>query len=114
MRPQRQLASLDHLAKDGFIVKQRPAHAEPLRSLPGKNESQFFVGAESFAAGRKTGASLSFDESFETFDKLIRRIAGYTQAIVVMTAARARGVTDVMQRRFRARQKSLVASRDSL
>src|ERR1700719_620437 len=114
MRAQRQRASLDHLAKDGFVVKQRPAHAEPLRALPGKNESQFFVSAESFAAGRETGASLSFEKGLETFNNLSRRSAGYTHAIVEMTAARARAVTDVVQRHFRARQTSQVASRERL
>src|SRR5580700_7688079 len=114
MRPQRQRASLDHLAKYGFIVQQRAAHAEPLRALPGKNKSQSLVGAESFATGRETGASLSFKESLETFDKLLRRIADYTHAIVVMTAARARAVTDVVQRQLSARQKFQEDSRDGL
>ena len=92
MRPQRQLTSFDNLAKDRFIVEQRPSHSEPLRALPGKNESQFFAAGESFATGRQPCASLSFQESIETVDKLFRRIAGHTQAIVVMTATRARVV----------------------
>src|ERR1700689_1394336 len=93
MRPQRQLTPLDYLAKDGFIVQQRPSHAEPLGALPGKNKSQFFAAGESFATGRQPIASLAFEESIETVDKLFRRVAGHTQAIIVMTAARARVVT---------------------
>src|ERR1700731_2135012 len=98
MRPERQLAALDHLAKDRLVMQERPSHPEPLRALSGKNKSHFFSSAKSFAPGRKTGASLVLKESLQPFYKLLRRIAAHAEAIVAMTAARARAVTNVMQR----------------